>query len=449
MQIERQKLFTNRQLIRLIMPLMMEQALAFLVGMVDGIMASSVSETAMSGVSLVNNISAVILNLFTALSTGGAVVVSQYLGARQKETAKHACGQLITMAVGVSVVLMAVSMLFAKQLLQLFFGDIEVDVMNAAYTYFMYNAISFPFIALYNSGAAIFRSHGNSKISLYVSILRNVVNIVGNAICVYGLHMGVEGVAIPTVISRIVGAVTILVMVMTSKMEIRPDKKDIFHIQVKLIRKMLNVAVPTAFETSLFALGRVFTLSMITGFGTYQIAANTTANALVNIVGVVPTAMRVSALTVIGRCVGARDFEQVRENTRKLILWCYALHTVVAGAVLFLRYQCINVYDSLSPETIELAAKLLVIYLVPAIAVYPLAFVTPGVLRGASDGGFTLFGSLLSMAVRLIVAYILCVSLGWGAVGVWIGMVSDWVVRIIVFSGRYLSGGWKKKWMLD
>lgn len=444
------QLFSNRRLFALILPLLFEQYLAIMVGMADSIMASSVGEAAISGVSLVNNISAVMLNLFTALAAGGGIVTSQFLGANRKDEAQRSTGQLITMSLFVSLLVMTLCLIFSRFLLRLFFGAIEQDVMDAAATYFFYNALSFPFLALYSAFAAILRADGNTRVSFYVSLIRNAVNIAGNALCIYGLGMGVEGVAIPTAFSRLVGAAFMAFAVSKSQYPLRPRKKDIFHINPRLMGRMLRVGFPTAVENSIFQLGRVVTLSMIAGFGTYQITANSTANTLVNMTVSTNTALSVASMTVIGQCIGAQDPVQIRKNSKKLLLLGYGFQVVINSFLILFRYPLLGIFQNLSPETVELSAKLMCIHLGNSMLLYPLSFLLPGFLRAASDSAFPMYTSIASMAIfRLTLARILCVELGWGAPGVWWAMIADWVCRSILFSIRWFGGGWKKKFKLS
>ncbi len=446
MELPRQQLFSNKKLVALILPLFLEQMLGTLVGMVDGIMVSSVGESAISAVSLVGNISAVMLNLFAALATGGSIVTSQLIGAGRKEDSRRSAGQVITMTVAVSAMLGLGCLLFSRPLLHLVFSDVEKQVMDDSVTYFFYDALSYPFLALCSAGAAIMRANGNSKVTFYVSMLRNAVNVAGNAICIYGLKLGVEGVAIPTALCRVVGAVAIMLVVMGKKQPLRPSFKDIFHIDRRLMGRMLRVGLPTAFENSLFQLGRVMTLSMITGFGTYQIAANSTANTLTGLVITITTTFRIASMTVIGQCVGARDEKQIKENYKKLMVAEYICNAVAAIAMILARRQLLGLYTGLSAKSVELAAELMCIHLGVGIFLYPLSFLITGPLRAGNDSAFPMWVSILSMAIfRLTLAQILCVQLGWGAPGVWWAMIVDWVCRSVCFVWRWHGGYWKKK----
>lgn len=446
MDLPRQQLFSNKALAKLMVPLFLETALGVLVGMVDGVMVSSVGEAAISGVALVGNISNVLVYVYAALTTGGAVVTSHFLGAGKKEKARHSAGQLITMTATVSLFVMIFCLLFSRKMLGLLFGNIEPDVMDAAVTYFAYASLSFPFMALRGAGAAIFRCNGNSKVSLYASLVTNLVNVAGNAICIYGLKMGVEGVAIPTLLSRIVGMAVIMAALMSKNQPLRPNLQDIFRLDPNVMKRVARIGIPSGFENGLFQLGRVLTLSMISGFGTYQIAANSTANTLTSIFIMVPATLINSAVTVIGQCVGARDETQIYQNFRKMVSWCYIFSGIAAVLLIVFRYQFIGLYDSLAPETVELTAKLMCIFLIPAIVVYPLSFLIPSCLRATGDSAFPMWISIISMLVfRLGLAQILCVNMGLGAPGVWIAMVVDWCIRSACFSWRWFRGGWKKK----
>jgi len=440
------RLFTDKMLLTLVIPLVLEQALSTLVGMIDGIMVSAVSEAGMSGVSLVNNISAVVLNLFGGLATGGAVLTSQYLGAQQKVNAKRSAGQMLLLATGVATLLGAVCFVFASSLLKLFFGAVEPDVMEAALIYFQINAISFPFLAIRNAGGAIMRCLGDSKISMRVTLLANIVNIIGNAVFIYGVNMGVAGVAVATLLARIVGAAVIMIPVVRPGHDLSLTLKEVIEIQKQMIGKIFGIAIPSAMENSMFSLGRLLTLSMFAGFGTAHTAANSVAGTLTNIIIVVRLGIGAAMLTVVGQCIGAREIEQAKYYTRKLLVWCYIGHGILTVLTLVFHMPLINCYENLSAETIELSKQLLFIFGIPGIFFYTPSFNLPQTLRAANDGRFTMMVSIGTMLLcRIGLSWVLCVQMQWGVIGVWVAMALDWVFRTIIFAWRYYSGAWKKK----
>ncbi len=443
-----QRLFSNRKLVRLIVPLVIEQGLTILVGMCDGVMVSSVGEAAISGVSLVDMINAVVLTLFAALATGGTVVTSQYLGARQVEKARQSAGQLVLMAAGLGLAAMALCLVFAEGVMRLFFGAIESDVMTAGLVYLRITALSFPFIALYNAGAAIFRSTGNSKVSMKVSLLMNVINVAGNAICIFVLKMGVAGVAVPTLISRATAAVVILTLAANPRQELYLRREGLARIDRRMMGNILHIGIPSACENSFFQLGRLVVVSMIALFGTTQTSANAVANTLDGVGIIVGQAMGLAMVTVVGQCVGAGDPEQVKYYVKKLMGWTYLLLGLCNVLVILFVNQLIGFYRSLSPETVALARNLVLLHSFFAIFMWPAAFVLPNALRAANDVRFTMLVGVGSMiAFRIIGSWILCVQLGWGAIGVWIAMIIDWACRISFFVPRMLSGKWKTKYV--
>ena len=441
---KKERLFTNRQLLTLLWPLVIEQALEILVGMADTVMVSSVGEAAISGVSLVDMINQLIITLFGALATGGAVVTSQYLGAKRQGDAAKSAGQLVGLSALLGVSVAAFCLLTRTAQLRLFFGTITDDVMEACLVYFTITSLSFPFLALYNAGAAIFRSTGNSAVSMKVSVIVNAINFFGNAFCVFVLKMGVAGVAVPTLISRAVGAVIILALAAKPEYILHITLRTVTHLERSTAKNILYIGIPSAFENSLFQLGRVLVVSMISLFGTVHISANAVANNLDAIGCIVGNAMGLAMITVIGRCVGAQDFEQVKYYTKKLLLWDYIAQGAVNVTVILLLNQILSLY-TLTPETRALSWILVMIHDGCALLLWPAAFVLPNALRAANDVRFTMMASVVSMIVfRMGLSWILCVNMGLGAVGVWYAMVVDWICRIICFVTRFVTGTWKK-----
>ena len=442
-----QRLFSNQKLIKLIIPLVIEQGLTILVGMADGVMVSSVGEAAISGVSLVDMIAAVILVLLSALATGGAVVTSQFLGAREMEKARRSAGQLILMAVSLGVLIMVPCIFFAEQLLSLCFGAIEEDVKAAGLSYLRITALSFPFLALYNAGAAIYRSLGNSKISMQASLLMNVINVCGNAFCIFVLKWGVYGVAVPTLVSRMTAGIYMMGKVADRKLELRPTREGLTSIDRKMMGSVLRIGIPSACENCFFSLGRLIVASMITLFGTYQVSANAVAGNIDRLGIIIGQAMGLAMVTVVGQCVGARDTKQATYYIKKLLLWTYIAQGATQVLILVFMPQLVGFYGSLSGQTRELAMRLSTIHASLAVVFWPVSFVLPNALRASNDVKFTMWVGIGSMlACRIFGSWLLCVHFGLGATGVWIAMVIDWVCRTAFFVPRTISGKWKSKY---
>lgn len=436
-------MFTKESLRKLIIPLILEQVLAVTVGMFDVVMVSSVGEAAISGVSLVDMINNLIIAIFAALATGGAVVTAQYIGGKRNDEACKSAKQILLIALTISTTLMLLCVFAKRSILSLLFGAIEDKVMSSALIYFKITALSFPFLAIYNASAALFRAMGDSKLPMKVSILMNIINVTGNAICIYGLGFGVEGVAIPSFVSRAVAALIMFVLLC--------NKDNVVHLEGKsvrpdflMIKKILYIGIPSGIESGLFQFGRIIVVSIIAGFGTVQIAANGVANTIDGMGCIAGQAMSLAIITVVGQCVGARDEQQVRFYTKKLVKITYAITAVVNSCILLSLPLILKLF-TLSPETETLAYILILIHNGMAMLLWPSAFTLPNALRACNDVKFAMYLSVFSMFMfRILFSYILGVGLGMGAIGVWLAMVMDWIFRASLFIWRFASGKWKK-----
>ena len=408
--------------------------------MADTMMVSRCGEAAISGVSLVDMINNLIIVLFAALATGGAVVVSQYLGAKEQEKANASAGQLILLSAVLGAVVAALCILFARPMISACYGSIDADVLDAGVLYLEITALSYPFLALYNAGAALFRSMGNSKISMQISVLMNIINIVGNAVCIFGLKMGVDGVAWPSVISRVIAAVLILGRCYQKGHALTVPKT--VKLDTGMAKRILGIGVPSAFENSLFEAGRIVVVSMISTFGTVQIAANAVANNLDGMGCIPGNAMNLAMITVIGQCVGARDYGQASYYTKKLMKIAYL--SVIGWNTLILATLPLSLkLYNLSEETIWLSTVLIVLHNGCAMLLWPAAFTLPNALRASNDVRFTMIVSIVSMLLfRILFSYVLGIWFQMGAIGVWIAMIIDWMCRVTCFVIRFRSGVW-------
>ena len=360
---------------------------------------------------------------------------------RQRHKASDSAGQLVLLSALAGTGIMLFTLALAHPMMRLFFGQITDDVMAAGLLYLRIVALSYPFLALYNAGAALFRSMGNSKVSMQVSVLVNVLNVIGNAICVFGLGMGVAGVAIPSLISYIVGAALMLWLLRSPDMPL-PVGFTI-RLQGDMARSILGIGIPSAMENSVFQLGRIVVVSMISLSGTVQIAANAVANNLDGLAIIPGQAYELAMIAVVGRCIGARDMRQARYYTGRLMKGSYLSLAAVSLVMLAGLPLLLGLYE-ISDATWQLAWLLVVIHLTVGMLIWPASFVLPCALRAANDVKFPMWVSILSMAIwRLGFSYLLAVRMEWGAVGVWIAMVVDWVCRTICFAGRWKSGRWE------
>ena len=439
-------LFSRDALIRLIVPLIIEQLLLMTVGMADTVMVTTAGEATVSGVSLVDNINTLIIQIFSALSTGGAVVVAQYLGRQETHSAKTAAKQLLYAMTGISAVLMILALIFRQHILSLIFGQVEPAVMDSALVYFLLTAAAYPFMGIYNAGAALFRAMGNSKVSMINSFIINVINILVNAILIFGFGMGAAGAGIGTLVSRIAAAVIIMVMLRHPGLTVQVD--DIFHFEFNgsMIRRILFIGIPTGMENGMFQAGKLMVLNLIATFGTSAVAANAIANSISGVINVPGSAMGLAIITVIGRCIGAGDTRQAVHYT-KLLVGCSYLSMLIMGSALFFSADFLVTLFNLSPEAMAMASQVLKFCAIANMLFWPMAFTLPNSLRAAGDAVFTMVVSLTTMFVcRVALSYVFACSwgLGLGMLGVWLAMFCDWIVRAVCFLWRYWRGSWKK-----
>ncbi len=438
-------LFDNRALTALIIPLIIEQLLAVFVGMADSIMIASVGEAAVSGVSLVDQIMVLLINAFAALATGGAVVAGQYLGSKKTEEAAKSATQLVWFITICAVVI--TFFVYAGKYFILYgvFGRIEPEVMDHANTYLMIVTASIPFMAMYNGGAAIFRAMGNSRISMQVSIVMNVINVGGNAILIYGFHRGTEGVAIPTLVSRVAAAVLIVSLLCDQKRLLHIERTFRYRINWFIVKKILSIGVPNGLENSMFQLGKIIVLSLVSGFGTYAIAANAVSNAVALFQILPGMSVTFAVTTVIARCVGAGDYEQVKYYHKKLMTVAYVSMAVTVIVIYLLLPMILNAYH-LSEITERITRQIINLHGICAIFIWPASFVMPATFRASGDVKACMYISILSMWIfRIGFSYVLGKYLGMGVFGVWIAMIIDWAFRAVCFAIRYVKGSWKKK----
>ena len=441
-------LFTRRQLLMLLWPLIAEELLSVLVGMVDVLMVASVGEATVSGVSLADSINLLVIRVLYALAGGGTVVCARCIGAKDPEGAGKGGAQLTMVTVCSMLALSLFFLVGGRALLGVLFGKVEPAVMADAVVYMHYTTASFPFLALYYAASAVFRAKGNTRISLLLSLAMNALNIAGNAVCIFGLGMGVTGVALPTLLSRAAAAVAILLLLQRRSNDVRIRSLRQLLPDREILRTMLGIGVPTAVENGLFNLGKVLLQSLVSTLGTASIAAYAVAGTLANFLLLPGHALSTGVTTIVGQCYGAKELGQARMYTRKLILTNYVLLAVLCTAMALGRHVWVGFYH-LSPEAAALAAALLLAHSF-AMAVWPPSFVFPYYFRALGRARFTMVVALFSMAVlRIGLAYLFVKGLHRGVLWVWYAMFADWAFRAIVYtvSFRRDEAGKKPKFL--
>ena len=407
-------LFTRQQLIALLLPLIAEQALSVTIGLADTLMVSSVGEAAVSGVSLVDSFNTLMIQIMSALATGGAVVTSQYIGRQEPRDARNAAAQILFILSSFSLLVAAVVVVGRHAILQGIFGSIDADVMRYAETYFLLSALSYPFIGLYNAGAALFRAQGNSKISMLSSLVMNVVNIGGNAVLIYGFKMGVMGAALASLVSRAIACFAVLYLL---------QKPGI--------------------ENGMFQIGKLSVSSLTSTLGTAAIAANAVANTTTTFLNIPANAVGMAALTVVGQCLGAGEKDQAVYYSRRLMLFAYCgAWFMNLSAFLFANKFALGLFN-LSPEAYAMALEVMVWFNIVSLFIWPSSFTMPNILRAAGDARFTMTVSIVSMwAFRVGFCYLCVLAFHGGLLAIWMGMYLDWAFRSLCFFVRFVRGKW-------
>lgn len=439
---QQQHMFTNRMIRNLLIPVVLEQLLNSIMGTADTMMVSNVGSAAISAVSLVDSINVLVIQAFSALAAGGAIVCAQYIGQRNKEKANESARQVLFIITAISIAVSLICLVFQKPLLRLIFGSVEAEVMRASETYFFYTALSFPFIAAYDSAASIFRAQDNTKGPMLISMISNVINIAGNAVMIWGFHMGVAGAALSTLISRIFCAVVVLI-------QLRKDRQEIVvrdYIRIRpnwsMIKRILGIGIPSGVENSMFQLGKLAIQSTVSTLGTAAIAAQAMTNILENLNGIAAIGVGVGLMTIVGQCLGAGRQDEAVYYIKKLC--------VIAEVIIII--SCLGVFALTKPITIlggmEKVSADMCFHMVMWITIvkpiaWTMAFIPGYGLRAAGDVKFSMITSCCTMwACRFCLCVFLIRKLGFGPMGVWIGMFADWTVRSIIFTWRFHSRKW-------
>lgn len=435
-------LFSNHDLWMLLVPLVVEQLLNSLMGTADSIMVSNVGSAAISAVSLVDSINILVIQAFYALAAGGTIVFSQYIGQRDKKNAEESARQLVFVVASISTAVMAVCLLTRGPLLRLIFGSVEADVMEAARIYFFYTALSFPFIALYDAGSSIYRAQGNTRLPMTIAVVSNGLNIAGNAVLIWGFHLGVAGAAIATLGSRVISAVVVLAFLRNPKQEIAVYGYGRIRPDGQRIRRILSLGIPNGIENAMFQFGKLAIQSTVSTLGTIAIAAQAMTNILENLNGIAAIGIGIGMMTVVGQCLGAGRQDEAIYYIKKLSVIAEA---VIIGccALVYILTRPVTMLGGMEPESAKMCFYMIGWITVVKPIVWTLAFVPAYGMRAAGDVRFSMILSCISMWLfRVTLCIYLCRVHGFGPIAVWIGMFTDWTVRGIVFTIRFKSRRW-------
>jgi putative MATE family efflux protein len=435
--------WNNRRLFNLLWPLIVEQLLVVTMGIVDMVMVSYVGEHAVSGVSLVDIVNILIITAFTAIATGGSVVASQYIGRKDEKSACCSARQLVYIGVIISLVLMILTMCLCRIMLRAFFGNIADDVMQAAQVYFLITALSYPFLALYTSAAALFRSMGNSKVTMGIALVMNILHVGGNALFIYVMGLGVAGAALSTLIGRIIAAVFLIYLLMKDKTRIINliGLKKI-KLDFAMIKRILSIGIPSGIEASMFQIGKILITRIFTAFGTIAIAANAVSSTINSLAFMPGNGYGMALLTIVGQCIGAGDYLAAKRHTKKIMILSYITYFVININIFIFMNQIIGIFN-LSEEAHQMCVTFLKIHCVTSTLFWCTSFVLPNALKAAGDARYVMIVAACTMwIVRVCFSYFLAFQLGLGPVAVWLGMGADFVFRGFFFARRWFSNKW-------
>ena len=439
---QQQHMFTNRMIRNLLIPVVLEQLLNSIMGTADTMMVSNVGSAAISAVSLVDSINVLVIQAFSALAAGGAIVCAQYIGQRNKEKANESARQVLFIITAISVAVSLICLVFQKPLLSLIFGSVEAEVMRASETYFFYTALSFPFIAAYDSAASIFRAQDNTRGPMLISMISNVMNIAGNAVMIWGFHMGVAGAALSTLISRIFCAVVVLI-------QLRKDRQEIVvrdYIRIRpnwsMIKRILGIGIPSGVENSMFQLGKLAIQSTVSTLGTAAIAAQAMTNILENLNGIAAIGVGVGLMTIVGQCLGAGRQDEAVYYIKKLCVIAEVI-IIISCLGVFALTKPITILGGMEKESADMCFHMVMWITIVKPLVWIMAFIPGYGLRAAGDVKFSMIVSCCTMwACRFCLCVFLIRVMGFGPMGVWIGMFADWTLRGIIFTWRFHSRKW-------
>ena len=443
----RPQLFSNRALVGLMIPIILDALLSIIAGMVDSAMVSSAGEAAVSAVSLVDSINILFISMFASIAVGGSVVTTQYVGSRNYKQGCISANQLFYAGLTISTVLMLVLLALKEPILHKVYGHIEADVLENALTYFSITLIGYPFSAVGNASTAILRSMGKNRQAVTTTIAFNVINVIGNATLIYGFHLGVAGAAISTTFSRMVFAVWSVSLAHSKKLPVHFSKLLHIRLDFDIMRRVLRIGLTNGMESSMFHIGKILISSLVSSFGTIFIAANSVSFTINNIGWTIVGSMGTVLLTVVGQCIGAGEPDQAKRYTKKLLTVATVFLFVMFSFVFLMRHHLVRLFD-FSQEALEVSAYYTGVYaLLSMVALYSFSFVPMSAFRAAGDIRYAVTLSIFSMfAFRVASCYVLnALFPSLGLMCVCLGMALDWAFRAVCNIRRYRSGKWLHK----
>ena len=437
-------LFSQKKLLKLLIPLMIEQLIVVTVSYIDTMMLSSIHQNALCAISLVDMINLLILQLFVAIGAGGSIIAAQYLGKRERDNAITTANQSALILLVFSTLVSALTLIFGGQLLEIIYPKVSPGIMNFAREYLRLSAISYPAYALYYGGASLLYAQSNSRSSMVAALMMNLVKVGMNLLLIRVFHLGVVGIGLATLAARLTGAF-IVTRILFDKTSLIHYRRPIdLRLALSVDKRIFKVAAPTGMENFLFNFGKLIIGTIFAGFTSAMIAANAAGGMLSTIVNIPGNALSLATVTVIGQCVGSGNYAEAEYNAKRLLYWRYAVLLVMSLLTFALIVPLTRVLG-LTPEAAEITIRLLRLYTILNLFIEPFAFGLPNALRASGDNKHTMYVCLASMmVVRVGLSFLLVYAFGMQMGGIWLAMYADWALRMAMFIHRFRGGKWKK-----
>lgn len=431
-----------KQVFAIIIPIFVDSAFIVLMSLMSTAMISSSGVAAVSAVSMVDSINMFIINLFVAIATGGTVIVAQYKGSGNQEMVSKAASQAISAVAIVSIVISVFVMLFHTSALSLLFGNADADVLHNAKIFLIGSCISYPFIAIYQAVTGVLRGVSETKACLLLSLILNLSYFGLNIVLIKLFDMGVIGLSISLILARVLGMAASLIYLLRYNQSLRFKISNALRVNFSILKKIMFIGIPFAAEQMFFNGGKLLTQTFIVQLGTLAITVNAISNSLSMLFQIGGTALSVAVVTVVGQCIGRKNIEDARKFIKSFMLLSTVFFVLITAIILPFFPLLVSIYSP-PKEIIPAIFALILLLSIAQPFLWSLSFVMPSALRAAGDSKFTSVTSLLSMWLfRIILGYILGITLQFGLMGVWLAMVAEWGIRGVIFAWRFKGDKW-------
>ncbi|WP_438349280.1 MATE family efflux transporter [Paenibacillus sp. FA6] len=431
-----------KQIIAIVIPIFVDQAFIILMGLLNTAMISSSGVAAVSAVSMVDSLNIFLINVFVAVATGGTVIVAQYKGSGNQEMVSKAAAQAISAVTILSVLISVFVILFHTPTLNLLFGNAEEEVFRNAKIFLIGSCISYPFMAIFQAVSGVLRGVAETKACLGLSLIMNLTYLCLNIVLITVFDMGVMGLVISMILARVLGMVTSLIYLLKYNQTLRFKIRNALKLNFSILKKIMYIGIPFAAEQMFFNGGKLLTQTFIVQLGTLAMTVNAISGSISLLFQIGGNALSISVVTVVGQCIGRRNVQDARKFIKSFI-GLSTVFFVIATLIILPLFPLIVKLFSPPEDIIPTIFALTLLISIAQPILWSFSFIMPSALRAAGDSKFTSISSLLSMWLfRVILGYILGVTLHFGIMGVWVAMVAEWGIRGLIFAWRFKGDKW-------